>query len=171
VEQATSYSISEAAEVLNLSTKTIRRYVKAGKLPSIKVQTKFGEEYRITEIPEALKEEAAAIAAAEAKTDIIPAGEEENRLDAQSLYQDNLRMAAQLGATTAQLSAANERVKALEEQLRLLESPHMEKELEAARQRIGQLEAQISHIEAQKQASSRAVQDRPWWKRLLGRKT
>lgn len=123
MENATSYSINEAADMLKLSAKTIRRYIKSGKLQSTKVPTKFGEEYRITEIPETLKQEAAAMAAAEAKMDIVPAEEVEPRLDAQQLYQDNIRMAAQLGAVSAQLSAANERIKQLEGHVKLLEAP------------------------------------------------
>ncbi len=115
METTTSYSISEAAELLNLSAKTIRRYIKAGKLPSVMVSTKFGDEYRITEIPESLKEEAAAQAAAQAKVEIITP-EETFKLDAQQLYQDNIRLALQLGA-------ANGRIRDLEERLKLLEAP------------------------------------------------
>jgi MerR family transcriptional regulator, copper efflux regulator len=116
MENTTSYSITEAAEVLNLSAKTIRRYIKSGKLTSVKVPTKFGDEYRITEIPEALKQEAAAMAEAQAKVDIVPAEETSPGLDAQQLYQENIRMAAQLGAAT-------ERIRQLEEKLKLLDAP------------------------------------------------
>ncbi len=116
MENTTTYSISEAAELLNLSAKTIRRYIKAGKLSSVKVPTKFGDEYRITEIPEALKQEAAAQAEAQAKVDIVPAGNPGNQLDPQQLYQENIRLAAQLGAAT-------ERIRQLEQQLKLLDAP------------------------------------------------
>ena len=118
MESATSYSISEAAEVLKLSSKTIRRYIKSGKLPSTKVPTKFGDEYRITEIPEALKQEAEAQIQAQAKikVDLVPVKESANNLDAQQLYQENIRLAAQLGIAT-------EKIRHLEEQLKLLEAP------------------------------------------------
>jgi MerR family transcriptional regulator, copper efflux regulator len=116
MDNTTTYSIAEAAELLNLSAKTIRRYIKAGKLSSIKVPTKFGDEYRITEIPEDLKQEAAAQAEAQAKVDIVPAGDSGNQLDTQQLYQENIRLAAQLGAAT-------ERIRQLEQQLKLLEAP------------------------------------------------
>jgi MerR family transcriptional regulator, copper efflux regulator len=121
MENAASYSISEAAEALNLSPKTIRRYIKSGKLPSTKVPTKFGDEYRITEIPEALKQEAEAQAEAQSKVDIVPAEEPGTKLDAQQLYQENIRLAAQLGAAT-------ERIRQLEDQnkqmgMKLLEAP------------------------------------------------
>jgi MerR family copper efflux transcriptional regulator len=118
MENSTSYSISEAAELLKLSPKTIRRYIKSGKLPSTKVPTKFGDEYRITEIPEALKQDAEI--QAEAQTggvDIVKQEEKpSNQLDAQQLYQENIRLAAQLGA-------ASERIRKLEEQMKLLEAP------------------------------------------------
>jgi MerR family transcriptional regulator, copper efflux regulator len=116
MESTTSYSISEAAEVLNLSAKTIRRYIKAGKLPSVMISTKFGDEYRITDIPEDLKAEAAAQAEAAAKVEVVPVEEPAFRLDAQQLYQDNIRLALQLGA-------ANGRIRELEERLKLLEMP------------------------------------------------
>ena len=118
MESATSYSITEAAEALKLSAKTIRRYIKSGKLPSVKVPTKFGEEYRITEIPEALKQEAEAQAQAQAqiRVELAPQEEPGSKLDAQLLYQENIRLAAQLGAAT-------ERIRQLEGQLKLLEAP------------------------------------------------
>jgi excisionase family DNA binding protein len=127
MEDSISYSINEAAEALNLSAKTIRRYIKAGKLASVKVATKFGEEYRITELPEALKQEAAepkgdrvdVIQVRDARSD----EHQNNGLDAEKLYQENIRLAAQLGAASAQLSAANERINRLESEIKLLEAP------------------------------------------------
>jgi MerR family transcriptional regulator, copper efflux regulator len=116
MENTVSYSISETAELLKLSPKTIRRYIKSGKLPSTKVPTKFGDEYRITEIPETLKQEAAAQEEAQSGVDIVQVEDQTSKLDAQQLYQENIRMAAQLGA-------ASERIRQLEEQLKLLEAP------------------------------------------------
>ena len=148
-----SYSISEAAEALKLSPKTIRRYIKSGKLASTKVPTKFGDEYRITEIPEALKQEAEAQAQAEAKSEIVPVEEPASKLDAQQLYQENIRLAAQLGAAT-------ERIRQMEEQLKLQESrlgPNID--------RIPQLDELMKLLEAPK-----APPKLPWWKRLFGRR-
>lgn len=116
MENTATYSITEAAELLKLSPKTIRRYIKAGKLPSTKVPTKFGDEYRITEIPQTLKDEAAAQAESESKVEIMEVEEPSSHLDAQVLYQENIRLAAQLGAAT-------ERLRQLEEKLKLLEAP------------------------------------------------
>ena len=115
----TTYSISEAAEVLKLSPKTIRRYIKAGKLPSTKVPTKFGDEYRITEIPQALKEEAEVQAESQSKVEIVPVDQPSSTLDAQFLYQENMRLMAQLGAAT-------ERLRQMEDKLKLLEAPKEE---------------------------------------------
>jgi MerR family copper efflux transcriptional regulator len=121
MENAATYSIVEAAEMLNLSAKTIRRYIKSGKLPSTKVPTKFGEEYRITEIPESLKQEAEAMAEAQAKVDVIEPEDTRLKPDAQQLYQDNMRMAAQLGAATERIRQLEEQIKQLE--VKLLEAP------------------------------------------------
>jgi MerR family transcriptional regulator, copper efflux regulator len=127
MENSITYSINEAADLLNLSAKTIRRYIKSGKLPSVKVSTKFGEEYRITELPENLKAEAEQARAD--KVDVVqvqetrPSENRNNGLDIEKLYQENMRLAAQLGATSAQLAAANERIHQLENQVKLLEAP------------------------------------------------
>ena len=114
-----TYSITEAAELLNLSPKTIRRYIKAGKLPSTKVPTKFGDEYRITEIPQALKEEADVQAEAQSKVEIAVVDQPSATLDAQFLYQENMRLMAQLGAAT-------ERLRQMEDKIKLLEAPKAE---------------------------------------------
>jgi MerR family transcriptional regulator, copper efflux regulator len=149
MENTTSYSISEVAGILNLSAKTIRRYIKSGKLPSVKVPTKFGDEYRVTEIPEALKQEAEAQARVPGRVDIVPAEEAENVLDAQQLYQENIRLAAQLGAAT-------ERIRHLEEQIKSQENL-----LAPARENLRLLEEKVKVLEAPKPRL-------PWWKRLFG---
>jgi MerR family copper efflux transcriptional regulator len=123
METPVSYSINEAAELLKLSPKTIRRYIKAGKLPSVKVPSKFGEEYRITQIPEAMKQEAEAQSEAQSKVEIVDE-DDENKLDAQQLYQENIRLAAQFGAATERIRQLEEQLKTM--QVKLLESPKPE---------------------------------------------
>jgi MerR family transcriptional regulator, copper efflux regulator len=152
MENTASYSISEVAGILNLSAKTIRRYIKSGKLPSVKVPTKFGDEYRITDIPEALKLEAEAQARVQGRVELVPAEEQESGLDAQMLYQENIRLAAQLGAAT-------ERIRHLEEQIKSQENL-----LAPAKDNIRLLEEKIKTLEAPKPVPPRL----PWWKRLLG---
>jgi MerR family copper efflux transcriptional regulator len=157
-----SYSISETANLLKLSPKTIRRYIKSGKLPSIKVPTKFGDEYRVTEISEALRQEAAAQAEAQAKVDIIPANGGQSQLDAQTLYQENIRLAAQLGAAT-------ERIRQLEEQLkehvnRLAPVQERVQVLEGQLKLFQSIGEQLKQVEAPKEAPRR-----PWWKRIFRR--
>ncbi|MBN1189977.1 MAG: helix-turn-helix domain-containing protein [Dehalococcoidales bacterium] len=148
MENTTSYSISEVAGMLNLSSKTIRRYIKSGKLPSTKVPTKFGDEYRVTDIPEHLKQEAEAQARAQGTVDIVPE-EHDNGLDIQMLYQENMRLAAQLGAAT-------ERIRNLEEQIKAKENL-----LAPAQDSIRLLEEKIKVLETPKPRL-------PWWKRLFG---
>jgi len=45
------YTIREAAEALNVSTITIRRYIKSGKLRARLVSSKFGDSYIIDDLP------------------------------------------------------------------------------------------------------------------------
>jgi MerR family transcriptional regulator, copper efflux regulator len=161
MENTTSYSISEAAALLKLSAKTIRRYIKSGKLPSVKVPTKFGDEYRVTEIPEALKQEAAAQAEALAKMDIIPPGNTDSPLDAGQLYQENLRLAAQLGAAT-------ERVRSLEEQLKQSSG-----QISPLQDRVQVLESQLKLFtslgEEIKRLEAPRTTPQPWWKKIFNR--
>jgi MerR family transcriptional regulator, copper efflux regulator len=163
MDNSVSYSISEAADLLNLSAKTIRRYIKAGKLPSIKVPTKFGDEYRITEIPEALKQEASEQAEAQGKTEVVPAGDSSPALDAQQLYQENVRLAAQLGAATERIRQLEDQVKNSTVQI----APGTEKPLllEGEVKLYQALEDNIKMLKEQLQQFKR-----PWWKKLFGMK-
>jgi excisionase family DNA binding protein len=157
-----SYTINETAEMLNLSAKTIRRYIKSGKLPSTKVPTKFGDEYRITEIPEELKKEAAAQAEIQSKVSVVPAENPDIKLDVQKLYQENLRMAAQMGMLAARIKQLEDQIKSQESQL----IPAMErvKDLERQTLMLESLESKIKLLEAPKNNKPKVS----WWKRMFG---
>ncbi|MFP3898586.1 MAG: helix-turn-helix domain-containing protein [Dehalococcoidia bacterium] len=45
------YTLREAAQALGVSTVTVRRYIKSGKLKARLVPTQFGESYIIDELP------------------------------------------------------------------------------------------------------------------------
>jgi MerR family copper efflux transcriptional regulator len=158
MDNTVSYSISETAELLNLSAKTIRRYIKSGKLPSTKVPTKFGDEYRITEIPEVLKQEAIDQADAVSKVEMVKPEENSSALDTQQLYQENMRLAAQLGAAT-------ERIRQLEEQLK-----NQGNQIQAAQEHLALPEGQTQLVQVL-EANIKMMQEnaaRPWWKKLFG---
>ena len=109
-------TINQAAETLGVSTRTIRRYIKAGKIRAELFPGAFGEEYRIWELPADLKKEPPepelnhAIQSPVQFMDIV-----------RELHEKNLTLAAQLGAAT-------ERVKQLEGQLKQIEAPKHERE-------------------------------------------
>lgn len=96
----TEYTIPEASKALNVSAKTIRRWITSGKLPAVKVQGRYGEEYRITELPEAVSD--------------LKKPPALQRLTYRELYEENMRLAAQVGVLT-------ERVRQLEMSNRMLE--------------------------------------------------
>lgn len=106
-------TIAEAAAALGVSARTIRRYIKAGKICAELVAGTFGEEYRIMEIPAQL---ASLIrkgdAGADQKGANNPSLEQALQL-IKELQDKNLALAAQLGAAT-------ERIKNLEGQVKLL---------------------------------------------------
>lgn len=101
--QTNGYSVADAAKALGVSTRTIRRHLKEGKLPFTKIDGQFGEEYRITELPDAQKKAEPLVTSAELSgtvaLDMIRRLEEENR-----------NLAGQLGA-------AQEKIRNLEGQI------------------------------------------------------
>ncbi|MDO8578956.1 MAG: helix-turn-helix domain-containing protein [Dehalococcoidales bacterium] len=109
MSQIAGYSVADAAKVLGVSTRTIRRHLKEGKLPYTKIDGQFGEEYRITELPEVQKKAEPPVPSAELSGtvafDIIRRLEEENR-----------NLAGQLGV-------AQEKIRNLEGRLKLLAQP------------------------------------------------
>jgi len=115
------FNINEAAKKLNVSTRTIRRHIKAGKIKAELIKGSFGEEYRILELSPQFDPNA------EFETKPV----EEQSLDRpipdsngfvhgveliRELQEKNLALAAQLGA-------AAERIRNLEGQLKLLAPP------------------------------------------------
>ncbi|QNT75312.1 MerR family DNA-binding transcriptional regulator [Dehalogenimonas etheniformans] len=107
-----NFTIAQAAEKLGVSTRTIRRYIKAGKLRADLVNGPFGEEYRIRELPEDLKKlEPAEPWTALEKRDPLAGASQDAMAVLRDLQEKNLALAAQLGAAT-------ERIRQLESQLK-----------------------------------------------------
>jgi excisionase family DNA binding protein len=105
-------SIAQAACKLGISTRTVRRYIKAGKIKAELIDGRFGEEYRIFELsPELCQSKAEIeIPAPSKNTGQIPI----QAMDIiRELQEKNLALAARLGATT-------ERIRNLENQIKLL---------------------------------------------------
>ncbi|MGA3093866.1 MAG: MerR family DNA-binding transcriptional regulator [Dehalococcoidales bacterium] len=110
-----SFNINEAAKKLNVSTRTIRRYIKAGKLKAELVKGSFGDEYRILELPPQLDPNRTLDSG---KPSGQPSSESFDLI--RELQEKNLALAAQLGA-------AAERIRNLEGQVKLLAPPKLEK--------------------------------------------
>jgi excisionase family DNA binding protein len=111
MSQTNGYSVADAAKALGVSTRTIRRHLKEGKLPFTKINGQFGEEYRITELPDAQKKAEPQLPSAELSgavaLNMIRRLEEENR-----------NLAGQLGA-------AHEKIRNLEDRIKLLPQPNI----------------------------------------------
>jgi MerR family copper efflux transcriptional regulator len=107
--QTAGYSVADAAKVLGVSTRTIRRHIKDGKLSFTKIEGQFGEEYRITDLPENAKRsnptEVSSELSGTVALDMIRRLEEENR-----------NLAGQLGI-------AQEKIRNLEDKLKMLPQP------------------------------------------------
>ena len=109
-------SIPQAAEKLGVSTRTIRRYIKAGKIKAELINGRFGAEYRIPQLPPELlqKEPEDAKPAYDKSTGQTSSQPIGQALDIIRELQDkNLALAAQLGAAT-------ERIRNLENEVKLL---------------------------------------------------
>jgi len=129
-------TIAQAAKTLGVSPKTIRRHIKDGKIPHVLVPGKFGEEYRILDLPSIQVEtldtsdEEKAKAEAElsseaAKPEGEPSAKDASQVDSNpdwalalinDLQKTNLQLAGQLGAAQA-------RIHELESQVMLLNAP------------------------------------------------
>jgi excisionase family DNA binding protein len=104
------FTIAEAAKSLGVSSRTVRRYVKSGKIHAELVLGPFGQEYRILELPVELRKSRpidntsyqSSVQTPVQVVDII-----------RELQEKNLALAAQLGVAT-------ERIRNLEEDMRLL---------------------------------------------------
>jgi excisionase family DNA binding protein len=109
-------NISQAAKKLGVSARTIRRYIKAGKIQAEIVSGHFGEEYRILELPPELYQ-------AKTEDSASSHGQTYSQASGQSLVQavDIIRELQEKNlALAVQLGIATERVRNLEEKVKLL---------------------------------------------------
>jgi excisionase family DNA binding protein len=107
-------TIAQAAKALAVSTRTVRRYIKSGRIQASLVAGPFGDEYRIAALPSELE-----------KT--IPLDSTPGQTLGQDLVQTPVQVMEMVGdlqqknmALAAQLGAATERIKNLESQIKLL---------------------------------------------------
>ncbi len=111
-------TIAKAAEELGVSTRTIRRFIKAGKILAELVPGQFGDEYRIFEIPLNLQRQK--------RLDITPRKtlsqtSRQTHVQISAQFMDMVRELQEKNMTlAAQLGAATERIRALESQVKLL---------------------------------------------------
>jgi len=107
-------TIAEAAKSLGVSSRTIRRYIKSGKIQAKLVPGPFGQEYRIPELPPGLNRPKPID-----NTPYQTPGQTLTQTPVQvidiirELQEKNLALAAQLGVAT-------ERIRNLEKNIRLL---------------------------------------------------
>ena len=99
-------TISEAAKSLGVSTRTVRRFIKSGKIHAEFVPGAFGQEYRIPTLPRELHKSK--------PVDNTPVQNPVQVMDIIRELQDkNLALAAQLGAATERIRNLENRVKLL----------------------------------------------------------
>ena len=111
-------TIAEAARSLGVSSRTVRRYVKSGKIHAESVLGPFGQEYRILELPVEFRKSKPVD-----NTPSQSSGQTSGQTSVQTpvqvidiireLQEKNLALAAQLGVAT-------ERIRNLEKDMRLL---------------------------------------------------
>lgn len=118
-------TIAQAAKTLGVSPKTIRRHIKDGKIPHVLVQGKFGEEYRILDLPSIKVENLDTSGEEKGKLEGEPSADDASQVDSgttwaveliNDLQKTNLQLAGQLGV-------AQERIRELERQVMLLNAP------------------------------------------------
>ena len=107
-------TIAQAAKSLGVSSRTVRRFIKAGKVHAELVPGPFGEEYRILELPEDLRKQEP-VNNTPGQTPIHTSVQTPiQAMDIiRELQEKNLTLAAQLGVAT-------ERIRHLESEIKLL---------------------------------------------------
>ncbi|GAH79095.1 unnamed protein product [marine sediment metagenome] len=107
-------TIAQAAQSLGVSSRTVRRFIKSGKIKAELVPGPFGEEYRILELPVGLHKWKPVDNTPSQPPIQTPIQSPIQSMDIiRELQEKNLTLAAQLGAAT-------ERIRNLESQVRLL---------------------------------------------------
>ncbi len=104
------WSISEAAGALGVSEKTIRRYIKAGKIQARKVASRRGLSYRLDDLSSILKTRVGQVRRTE---DILLELLRDKERQLVSLQEERLKLVSQIGY----LQSQNHH---LQEQIRLL---------------------------------------------------
>jgi len=169
----TELSASEAAQVLGVAERSVRRYIARGTLPARRVMSERGvQEYRISR---------AAVAAFQGRRAALdhegaPEPDMPDRMDRVAVqdvpHPAALALQAALAGVQAELSAAREEREQLRAERAALASHNallhdltarQAEELGAARERERQAEERAAHLE---HARSRR---RPWWWRFLAR--
>ncbi len=107
-------TISEAARALGVSSRTVRRFIKSGKIPAELAPGPFGQEYRILELPPELhKPKPVDNTPGHTLSHTFSQTPSQIMDIMRELQEKNLVLAAQLGAAT-------ERIRNLENEVRLL---------------------------------------------------
>lgn len=118
-----SLNINEAAKKLGLSTRTIRRHIKAGKIKADLIKGSFGDEYRILELPPQFDPNLSLDTNEEPNPDNDKAIDQHSDGIASSVMDLIRELQEKNMALAAQLGAAAERIRTMEGQLKLLASP------------------------------------------------
>jgi excisionase family DNA binding protein len=108
-------TIAQAAKRLGVSTRTIRRFIKSGKIQAELVPGTFGDEYRIGELPSELRNQEP-VDNTHSQTSAQPPVQLMDMV--RELQEKNFALAAQLGVAT-------ERIRNLEKEIKLLAAPRI----------------------------------------------
>jgi len=163
-------SAGQAAAVLGVSERSVRRYIASGRLPAARVHGPKGVEYRIE--PADVEALAGRAAALEARSVPVNEGADMDSTVAthasaglQTMQAVLEPLARELAAYRAELIASRTERERLQETIDGKDATieRQAEELGAARERARQAEERAAQLE-------RAVrrQQRPWWLRLLG---
>ena len=107
-------SIAQAARSLGVSTRTVRRFIKAGKVQAELVDGPFGQEYRIPELPPELYKQKPLDNGYEQPPVQTSVQTPVQIMDIiRELQEKNLALAAQLGAATERIRTLEREVKPL----------------------------------------------------------
>lgn len=145
-------TIAQAADALKVSPKTIRRYIKDGKIPYVLIPGKFGQEYRIPlSLPDIINKETAQAMPGVAHGQ--DSGEASELDSTATLENQGVDKSAPDNASTTDIAPAMNIISDLQKT-----NMQLAAQLGAAQERIRELESQLRLLTTRKE---------PWWRRVL----
>ena len=152
-------TVTQVAERLGKTDRTVRNYIKEGRLKAKRVENQFGWEYRVYDLGEFARSENNAEEKTGIPSETLPEKKTETALqivsqENQRLWEENRQLREINNRLAYDLGGRDQRIKELEQELAKVQAILPASAPNTASNNQGAIEAQKAVL-------------KPWWKRLL----